>query len=220
MDEKIELVVAHRAQLTPASAPTEGHSQHNSGSNHDPQTLPESNSSDWVRYSLAAIALVYAFFAGLKTVADFDLGWQLATGRYILQHLVIPSADVFSYTAHGNPWMYPPFSGMIFYLLFLVGGYTALSSYHRISNDPPRRALHDSSFRCLYGSPLASPRGATFSPLASACSYPCLGQSAHWICGRPRSDKRLRFRRTLRFAISRPPGSHCCQVAPGMPMAG
>jgi tetratricopeptide (TPR) repeat protein len=82
--------------------------------------------TDWVRFSLITAAAIYAFFAGLRTVADFDLGWQLATGRYIVQHHVIPSTELFSYTAHGNPWIYPPFSGVIFYLLFLVGGYTAL----------------------------------------------------------------------------------------------
>ncbi len=84
-------------------------------------------STDWLRISLVAIALAYAFLAGLRTVADFDLGWQLATGRYILQHHLIPSTEVFSYTAHGNPWLYPPFSGVIFYLLYLAGGYAALS---------------------------------------------------------------------------------------------
>jgi len=84
-------------------------------------------SVDFLRISLVAIALAYAFLAGLRTVADFDLGWQLATGRYILQHHLIPSTEVFSYTAHGNSWLYPPFSGVIFYLLYLVGGYAALS---------------------------------------------------------------------------------------------
>ena len=83
--------------------------------------------SDWVRFSLVTAAVIYAFFAGLRTVADFDLGWQLATGRYIVQHHVIPSTEMFSYTAHGSPWIYPPFSGVIFYLLFLLGGYAALS---------------------------------------------------------------------------------------------
>jgi tetratricopeptide (TPR) repeat protein len=84
-------------------------------------------SADWLRISLIVIALAYAFLAGLRTVADFDLGWQLATGRYILHHHLIPSTEVFSYTAHGNPWLYPPFSGVIFYLLYLAGGYAALS---------------------------------------------------------------------------------------------
>ena len=76
---------------------------------------------------VAALALAYAFLAGWKTVADFDLGWQLATGRYIAQHHSIPSTDVLSYTAAGREWLYPPFSGLFFYLLAKAGGWTALS---------------------------------------------------------------------------------------------
>jgi len=88
-------------------------------------------------FSLISAAVIYAFFAGLRTVADFDLGWQIATGRYIVQHHVIPSTELFSYTARGNPWIYPPFSGVIFYLLFLVGGYSALSWLSAIACAPP-----------------------------------------------------------------------------------
>jgi tetratricopeptide (TPR) repeat protein len=82
---------------------------------------------DPLRAALIALALLYAFLAGLKTVADPDLGWQLATGRYIIQHHSIPSTDVLSYTARTSEWIYPPFSGVILYALFAVGGWTALS---------------------------------------------------------------------------------------------
>ena len=80
-----------------------------------------------VFYILSAIALIYAIFAGLRTLSDFDLGWQLATGRWVVQHHHIPSVDVFSYSAAGQPWIYPVFSGMIFYLVYLLGGYALLS---------------------------------------------------------------------------------------------
>jgi len=63
----------------------------------------DSRSANWLRLSLIAIVLVYAFLAGLRTVADFDTGWQLATGRYIVQHHGIPIPDTFSYTARGRP---------------------------------------------------------------------------------------------------------------------
>src|ERR1035438_2077081 len=56
---------------------------------------------------LAAIALAYAFLAGLHTLSEPDLGWQLATGRWVAQHHRIFSTDVFSYTAYGGPWIYP-----------------------------------------------------------------------------------------------------------------
>src|ERR1700677_2302734 len=76
---------------------------------------------------LAALALIYALFAGLRTVSDFDLGWQMATGRWIVQHHSIPSVDVLSYTAAAQPWIYPIGAGIIFYLAYLVGGYALIS---------------------------------------------------------------------------------------------
>ncbi|MGC2109279.1 MAG: hypothetical protein WA655_07155 [Candidatus Korobacteraceae bacterium] len=80
-----------------------------------------------VFFILSVIALIYALFAGLRTVSDFDLGWQLATGRWVIQHHQVPSVDVFSYTAAGQPWIYPVGAGAIFYLAYLLGGYVLLS---------------------------------------------------------------------------------------------
>jgi Flp pilus assembly protein TadD len=76
---------------------------------------------------LSAIALVYAFLAGLRTVSDLDIGWQMATGRWVLQHHQVPRADFFSYTAHGEPWTYPIGAGLVFYAAYLAGGYTLIS---------------------------------------------------------------------------------------------
>ena len=76
---------------------------------------------------LACIALAYAFLAGLRTLDDSDTGWQLATGRWVVQHHQVPSVDVLSYTMQGQPWIYPVAAGVIFYLAFLAGGYALLS---------------------------------------------------------------------------------------------
>ena len=76
---------------------------------------------------LGAIALIYAFAAGFRTVSDPDLGWQLATGRWIAQHHQIPSTEVFSFTANGQPWVYPAGSQLLLYGIYLLGGYTLLS---------------------------------------------------------------------------------------------
>jgi tetratricopeptide (TPR) repeat protein len=78
-------------------------------------------------FSLAAVVLVYAFFAGLRTVSDFDIGWQLATGRWVVQHHSVASVDVFSYTAQGEPWIYPVGAGLFFYAAYLIGGYPLIS---------------------------------------------------------------------------------------------
>jgi len=76
---------------------------------------------------LACLALIYAFLAGLRTVSDLDTGWQLATGRWVVQHHHVPSSDVLSYTAQGEHWIYPVGAGVVFYLAFLLGGYALLS---------------------------------------------------------------------------------------------
>jgi len=77
--------------------------------------------------ALSLVVIIYGVLAGLRTVTDFDVGWQLATGRWIAQHHQIPSVDVFSYTAQGQPWIYPVGSGLIFYATYVLGGYALLS---------------------------------------------------------------------------------------------
>src|SRR5579859_6315806 len=76
---------------------------------------------------LIGITLLYAFCAGLRTIGDFDFGWQIAMGRYVAQHHQIPRTDVLSLTVPEAEWLYPPFAGLILYWLYLLGGYAALS---------------------------------------------------------------------------------------------
>jgi tetratricopeptide (TPR) repeat protein len=80
-----------------------------------------------LRLVLTIFAVGYAVFACLHTVGDFDTGWHLATGRYLLQHREIPSTDVLSYTSPGEPWLYPPFAGALLYGVFHTFGYAGLS---------------------------------------------------------------------------------------------
>jgi hypothetical protein len=90
-------------------------------------TEAKSNLAKQLVSILGLVAIGYAFLAGLRTLTVTDLGWQLATARWIVQHHEIPSTDVFSYTAHGQPWVYPVGSGLLFYGAYLLGGYTLLS---------------------------------------------------------------------------------------------
>ncbi len=76
---------------------------------------------------LGAVALLFAFVTGLKPLVDPDFFWQLATGRWIAQHHQIFSTDVFSYTAAGQPWIYPVGSALLFYGAYVLGGYALLS---------------------------------------------------------------------------------------------
>ena len=73
------------------------------------------------------VVVVYAFLAGFRTVLDPDLGWQMATGRWVVMHHQIPSDVILSYTALGKPWIYPLGSGLVFYATFLLGGFALLS---------------------------------------------------------------------------------------------
>jgi tetratricopeptide (TPR) repeat protein len=86
-----------------------------------------SKAARYAAWFVGASAVIYGLLAGLHTLQDFDLWWQLATGRWVVQHHQIFSTDIFSYTAHGAPWIYPVFSGIVFYLAYLAGGYAALS---------------------------------------------------------------------------------------------
>jgi len=52
-------------------------------------------------YSLPALWSV----SSVDVVADNDIWWHLATGRWILQHLAIPQTDPFSAFGLGKPWM-------------------------------------------------------------------------------------------------------------------
>jgi tetratricopeptide (TPR) repeat protein len=81
---------------------------------------------------LCAAAIVYGFLAGLRSLSEFDLGWQLATGRWVVEHRQIPSVDVFSYTVTGKPWIYPVGSSLLFYLAYRLGGWSILSWLHAV----------------------------------------------------------------------------------------
>jgi tetratricopeptide (TPR) repeat protein len=74
-----------------------------------------------------AVVLLYAAAAGYRTVGDPDLPWQLRDARYLLTTGRIASHDVFSYTAAGQLFTYPQLAGLIFYALYALGGYTALT---------------------------------------------------------------------------------------------
>lgn len=117
-----KIAAEHRATPTRAKA-----TSNSAESVEVPLEHGRSETLSYLTGALIAIALIYAFLAGFRTVYDLDLGWQLASGRWIVQHHQIPSTDVLSYTARGRPWIYPVLSGVAFYVLYLMGGYAALT---------------------------------------------------------------------------------------------
>jgi hypothetical protein len=77
--------------------------------------------------ALAAIVVVYALLGSLRPVFGDDPFFMLNDARWIVEHHEIPRVDHFSYTAQGQPWIYPIGGSLLFYGLWLIGGYALLS---------------------------------------------------------------------------------------------
>ncbi len=90
-------------------------------------TSPGLFSRRGLRWALVLLAIAYAFLGGLHTIGDFDSGWLMAIGRWVLAHRAIPGTDVLSYTSPGAPWHYPPLAGVLLYAIFSAWSYTGLS---------------------------------------------------------------------------------------------
>lgn len=101
-----------------------------------PFSIAESRASQFQRalqLVLIVLVLANALTVNLRTVSDSDTGWHLATGRYVWQRRVIPTIDVLSYTSPGMPWIYPPFGGIVLYLIYSVAGYAGLSWFSALA---------------------------------------------------------------------------------------
>ena len=127
-------------------------------------------SRQWLWFVVLSLFVIgYAFLAGIRTLSEFDLGWLLATGRWIAQHRQIPSTDVFSYTAQGQPWIYPIGSSLIFYAAWLVGGYALITSLGAAA--------------CAATTALLLRRGSVISALLAILAVPLIA-----VRTRPRAD--------------------------------
>ena len=88
-------------------------------------------SSEVSRYRILAAVIFTAIFlftiniVGGETFGD--TGYEMKTGQYILEHHVIPTTDIFSFSAHGAPWIaHYWLAGVIFYLINAAVGFTGL----------------------------------------------------------------------------------------------
>ncbi|MCR4261055.1 MAG: hypothetical protein NUV96_01850 [Candidatus Colwellbacteria bacterium] len=84
--------------------------------------------SDKNRFGLIAIfTLVVIFLLSINQISDFDTGYHLKTGEYVLENLSVPKYDVFSYSANGARWIaHYWLSGVIFFLVNQVAGFPGL----------------------------------------------------------------------------------------------
>ena len=76
----------------------------------------------WPRLLLLACPPTLAFLLSVHPIDNFDLGFHLRTGEWILQH-GIPATDPFSFTVAGEPWFLEQWLGAtVFWLTYLGAG--------------------------------------------------------------------------------------------------
>jgi len=57
-----------------------------------------------MRLFLILITSIIVFIFFLFPVTDFDIWFHLAGGKFMIENWQFPKTEIFSYTAHGNPW--------------------------------------------------------------------------------------------------------------------
>ncbi len=77
--------------------------------------------------ALWATVIAYALLGSLRPVFGDDPFFMLNDARWLVEHHEIPSVDHFSYTAQGQPWIYPIGGSLLLYGLWMIGGYALLS---------------------------------------------------------------------------------------------
>ncbi len=85
------------------------------------------------RIALALLALLLVatgFYAATNRAVGSDLWFSLAAGRYMSEHAVVPSVDVFSYTRAGAPWFNQEWlTQVLLYQVFRIAGGNGLALF-------------------------------------------------------------------------------------------
>jgi hypothetical protein len=90
--------------------------------------LREKLASDLLLIFLA-LGLPIGLASTARTFGDGDTSWHVAVGRWIAQHAVIPTADPFSFTAFGKPWVAMEWpADLLFAGVFDIAGYAGLAA--------------------------------------------------------------------------------------------
>ena len=79
------------------------------------------------QYIILITVLATVFLYGLHSIADFDTGYHLQTGHYIVTHGMVPLYDIFSSQGGGVRWIaHYWLSDVFFFLVYALGGYGGL----------------------------------------------------------------------------------------------
>ena len=92
------------------------------------RTAPRTLGLSWPM--LVALLTLLGVLLGLSpgaTLADPDVYWHLAAGRWILEHGALPDGDPFSHSMPGAGWMLQSWlTEVVFALMYQIGGWSAL----------------------------------------------------------------------------------------------
>jgi hypothetical protein len=67
-------------------------------------------------------AYLFYLAAGETLLRDTDTMWQIRVGQWILEHGIMPTTDVFSFTRFGEPWISSSWLAQVLYALVYVPG--------------------------------------------------------------------------------------------------
>lgn len=83
----------------------------------------------WADHAALAAFLFWAAVYGTRRLGGADYWWHLAFGRYVWDHRALPDVDVFTFTAHGAPWVNVSWlADLLLYAIHSVGGVAALGA--------------------------------------------------------------------------------------------
>jgi len=96
-------------------------------SNRDRQVYTREGIATALLLALLLLGLPLLLASNPKIFNDGDVSWHIASGRWIFQHGRIPTADPFSFTASGRPWVAMEWLGdLIFAAAFGAASYRGL----------------------------------------------------------------------------------------------
>lgn len=79
-----------------------------------------------------AFVLAVAFALSLFEIVNYDFWWILSDGKYVVENMAIPKIDVFRFVSIKEEYKWVDhiyLTGLIFYLIYIAGGFGALSFF-------------------------------------------------------------------------------------------
>lgn len=85
--------------------------------------MPQERKFDLPSVVVVASSLILLFLNLITPISNHDIGFDIATGRFIRESFSIPDVDVFSHTFQGSPWIiYQWLPDIVFSLIYDITG--------------------------------------------------------------------------------------------------